>query len=178
MAVIEEVTGRPVRDRCRTAVGCPARDRGPLPLARCRLAGPLEYEKQAVALGDDLLATLARLCPANMLMRNGDLAAAARRIWKIHQWTVDHHAGQLQARTHLVWANIHRHLGDAAQCLEHSVLSVELLDDASTPHMQVWHRAKLADALGLAGSMEAARQRYAQTEDLALELDQPRLLMA
>src|SRR4030095_3907826 len=38
--------------------------------------------------------------------------------------------------------------------------------------------AKLADALGLAGSMEAARLRYAQTEELAIELDQPRLLMA
>jgi tetratricopeptide (TPR) repeat protein len=141
------------------------------------LARSIEYERQAVALGDDLLAARARLCQANMLMRNGDVAAAARRIWKIHQWTVDHGAGQLQARTHLVWANIHRHLGDAAQCLEHSLLSVELLDDDATPHMQIWHHAKLADALGLAGSMDAARLRYAQSEELCLALDQPRLLM-
>ena len=55
--------------------------------------------------------------------------------------TVEHGARQPQARTHLVWANIHRHLGDAAQCLEHSLLSVELLDDDATPpHMQIWHR--------------------------------------
>src|SRR3954454_19155573 len=175
MAVIEEVTGRPVRDRCRTAVGCPARDRGPLPLARCRLAGPLEYEKQAVALGDDLRAARARLCQANMLMRHGDLAAAARRIWKIHQWTVDHHANQLAARTHLVWANIHRHLGDAAQCLEHAVLSVELLDESATDFMRIWHLNKLGDALSLNNSSEAARARFQQAADLAVELGRPDL---
>jgi diguanylate cyclase (GGDEF)-like protein len=43
--------------------------------------------------------------------------------------------------------------------------------------MQVWHRAKLADALGAAGSMEAARLRYAQTEELAVELGLPKLIM-
>jgi diguanylate cyclase (GGDEF)-like protein len=135
------------------------------------------YEEQAEELGDELLAARARLCQANMLMRNGEVAAAARRIWGIHQWTVEHGDQQLQARTHLVWANIHRHLGDAAQCLEHSLLSVEALDDDATPHMQIWHRTKLADALGLAGSMDAARERYAQAEELCATLDQPRLMM-
>jgi diguanylate cyclase (GGDEF)-like protein len=138
----------------------------------------VEIERQARQLGDELLAVRARLCEANMQMRAGDIAGAAREVWKIHEWAVDHGARQVQARTHLVWANVHRHLGDAAQCLEHSVLSVELLDQDSTPHMQVWHRAKLADALGLAGSMDAARLRYDQTEELAIELNQPRLLMA
>ena len=33
--------------------------------------------------------------------------------------------------------------------------------------MQVWHRAKLADALAQAGSMDAARMRYRQAEELA-----------
>ena len=146
----------------------------PVPM-RARAA---EVERQARLAGDELLVARARLCQANMRMRAGDIAGAAGEIWKIHEWAVDHGARQLQARTHLVWANVHRHLGDAAQCLEHSVLSVELLGDDATPHMQVWHRAKLADALGLAGSMDAARQRYAQTEELAIALDQPRLLMA
>jgi diguanylate cyclase (GGDEF)-like protein len=146
--------------------------------AAAELEHAIEYEGQALALGDEMLAARARLCVTNMLMRSGDVAAAARRIWKIHQWSVEHQAGQLQARVHLVWANIHRHLGDAAQCLEHSLLSVELLDDTATTHMQVWHRAKLADALGLAGSMEAARLRYAQTEELSQVLDQPLLLMS
>src|SRR4051812_43850401 len=113
-----------------------------------------------------------------MRMRAGDIAGAAPEIWKIHDWAVAHGATQLQARTHLVWANIHRHLGDAAQCLEHSVLSVELLDDTATDHMRIWHRAKLADALSLAGSMDAARLRYRQAADLARRLKRPDLQLA
>ncbi|BCJ53514.1 hypothetical protein Asp14428_49890 [Actinoplanes sp. NBRC 14428] len=140
-------------------------------------AAAVDYEEQARRLGDERLATRARLVQANMLMRKGEIAAAAHRIWKIHHWATDHGDTLVQARTHLVWANIHRHLGDAAQSLEHSVLAVELLDDTATAHMQVWHRAKLADALGAAGSMEAARQRYAQAEEFAVELGLPRLLM-
>src|SRR3712207_4817223 len=112
-----------------------------------------------------------------MLMRKGEVAAAARRIWKIHQWATEHGDSIVQARTHLVWANIHRHLGDPAQSLEHSLLAVELLDETATDHMRVWHRAKLADALGAAGSMDAARDQYAQCEELAVRLDLPRLLM-
>jgi diguanylate cyclase (GGDEF)-like protein len=130
------------------------------------LATATEIEQQAARLGDEMLVHRARLCVANMQMRCGDLAGAARLMWEIQQWAVDHDATQLRARVHLVWANIHRLLGDAAQCLEHSVLSVELLDGKATTHMQIWHRAKLADALGLTGSMDAARLRYAQTEDL------------
>ncbi|MGX6603958.1 diguanylate cyclase [Micromonosporaceae bacterium Da 78-11] len=145
--------------------------------AAITLERSVELERQALVIGDELLAVRARLCQANMHMRSGDVAGAARRIWKVHQWAVDHDAKQLTARTHLVWANVHRHLGDAAQNLEHSVLAVELLDDTATRHMQVWHRAKLADALGLTGSMDAARLRYAQTEELAIELGQPQLLL-
>jgi diguanylate cyclase (GGDEF)-like protein len=126
-----------------------------------------EIEQKALAIGDELLAARARLCQANMRLRAGDVASAARRIWKVHQWAAEHGAQQLRARTHLVWATIHRYLGDAAQCLEHSVQAVELLDDTATQHMRIWHRVKLADALALAGSYEAARGRYQQAEELA-----------
>jgi diguanylate cyclase (GGDEF)-like protein len=102
-----------------------------------------------------------------MRLRAGDVASAARRIWKIHQWAVEHDARQLRARTHLVWATIHRYLGDAAQCLEHSVQAVELLDDTATEHMRIWHQVKLADALALGGSHDAARVRMEQAEELA-----------
>ena len=145
--------------------------------AATALASATEVERLAAELGDDLLIYRARLCVANMLMRSGDLAGAARRIWKVEHWAAEHNATRLRARAHLVWANIHRLLGDAAQCLEHSVLAVELLDENATAHMQIWHRAKLADALGLTGSMEDARLRYAQTEELCRRLGQPRLLM-
>jgi diguanylate cyclase (GGDEF)-like protein len=146
--------------------------------AASALRDATDFEQRAIALGDEMLAARARLCVTNMLMRSGDVAAAAHRIWEIHQWSVDHEARVLQARVHLVWANIHRYLGDPAQCLEHSLQSVQLLDHTATAHMEVWHRAKLADALGLAGSMEAARLRYAQSEELGIALGQPRLLMS
>lgn len=146
--------------------------------AAAALAASMEIERQATELGDELLVHRARLCRVNMLMRIGDLAVATQQIWKIHQWAVDNDDTTLRARTHLVWANVHRFLGDAAQSLEHSVLAVELLDDTATTHMQIWHRGKLADALGSTGSMDAARTRYAQTEELCRQLDQPRLLMA
>jgi diguanylate cyclase (GGDEF)-like protein len=138
----------------------------------------IDLEQQAVLLGDELLAARARLCQANMHMRSGDVPGAAARIWKVHQWAVENDAQQLTARTHLVWANIHRHLGDAAQCLEHSVLAVELMDETATPFMAVWHRAKLADALGLNDSMDAARLRYTQTEELAIKLGLPHLVLS
>jgi hypothetical protein len=123
-----------------------------------------ELESQAQSIGDELLATRARLCQANMRLRAGDVASAARRIWKIHQWAVEHDARQLTARTHLVWATIHRYLGDAAQSLEQSLLAVELLDETATEFMRIWHHVKLADALALAGSYDAARLRYEQAE--------------
>ena len=145
--------------------------------ARAELEHAIEYERRALALGDELLVARARLCQANMLMRSGDLATAASRVWSIHDWAVENGARQLQSRVHLVWAGIHRHLGDFADCLEHSLRSVELLDENATTHMQIWHRTKLADALGLAGSIEAARLRFAQTEELCVALDQPELLM-
>jgi diguanylate cyclase (GGDEF)-like protein len=137
-----------------------------------------ECERQARRLGDELLLYRARLCGATAQMRAGDLGGAARGAWEVQEWATGHHARQLRARTHMVWANIHCHLGDFAQCLEQVVLAVELLDDESTPHMHVWYRAKLADALGQIGSMADARIRYAQAEELATKLDKPRLRMA
>ncbi|WP_433304370.1 diguanylate cyclase [Actinoplanes sp. CA-030573] len=134
-------------------------------------------ERQARLLGDDLLVTRARLSQANLLMRSGDLAGAARRMWPVHQWAVKNGARQLTARSHLVWATIHRHLGDAAQSLEHAVLSVELLDDSATEHMQVWHRTRLGDALAFSGSIGAARHRFEQAVRLAVTLDKPLLLL-
>jgi diguanylate cyclase (GGDEF)-like protein len=143
--------------------------------ATARLAR--EIEEQAATLGDERIVTRAQLVQANMLARRGELGVAARQVWRIHQWAIERSDNHVQARAHLVWGNIHRHLGDAAQSLEHSVLAVEFLDETATPHMRVWHRAKLADALGAAGSMVAARERYAETEQLAIELGQTRLIL-
>ncbi|WP_308120840.1 GGDEF domain-containing protein [Paractinoplanes bogorensis] len=141
--------------------------------AATTLESAQRYERQARLLGDELLVTRARLCQVNMRMRAGDVAEAAQRMWQIHRWAVDNNARQLTARTHLVWAAIHRHLGDAAKSLDNAVRSVELLDETATGFMHIWHRAKLADSLAFAGSMEPARERFAQAERLTIELDRP-----
>ncbi|MDQ1659026.1 MAG: hypothetical protein QOD41_4109 [Cryptosporangiaceae bacterium] len=135
-------------------------------------------EQAASALGDAEAVTRARLCQANMWMRKGDVAGAARRAWEVEQWAVDHDRPMVRARAHLVLAAVHGHLGDPATSLEHSILAVEYLDDTATVHAQVWHRAKLADALAEAGSMDAARIRFAQAEDLAASHGENRLHMA
>ncbi|WP_229067611.1 diguanylate cyclase [Actinoplanes sp. DH11] len=144
--------------------------------AAVELDRSLEIEKAARALGDDSLVARAQLVQANMRLRSGDVAGAASQIWQVHQWAVSNDDRRLMARTHLVWSYIHGHLSDAEQALEHAVLAVELLGDDSTTHMHIWHRTKLADALWAAGSMDAARVRYRQAEQLAVETGSPALL--
>ncbi|MEV6341853.1 diguanylate cyclase [Actinoplanes sp. NPDC051851] len=144
--------------------------------ARAVLAQTLEIERAARVLGDELLAVRARLCQIHMRMRAGDVAAAADQIWRVYEWAAEHGERRLQARTHLVWAAIHQHLGDAEQALEQSLLAVELLGDAATDHMRIWHRTKLADAFWAAGSMDEARARYSQAEELAVQYGSPALI--
>ncbi|WP_242625118.1 GGDEF domain-containing protein [Krasilnikovia cinnamomea] len=135
-------------------------------------AAALEFERQAVALGDEHLLARAHLCQIIMLQRTGDVAGAARRIYGVHDWAVRHGDRRLQARVHLAWANIEQLSGDAARFLEHALSAVELLDETATPYMQILHRTRLADALALNGEMDSARLRYRQAEVLARELHQ------
>ncbi|GAB1643595.1 diguanylate cyclase [Krasilnikovia sp. MM14-A1259] len=140
------------------------------------LAAAVELERQAEGLGDELLVARARLCRANLLMRTGDIAPAARQVYEIHEWAIAHGDRRLQSRSHLACANVERLFGDLAKNLEHTLSAVELLDETATPFMQVWHRTKLADALSISGAMDAARPRYRQAEELARELGMPQRL--
>ncbi|GAB1645510.1 diguanylate cyclase [Krasilnikovia sp. MM14-A1259] len=141
------------------------------------LAAAAEFERQAVALGDELLVVRARFLKATMLVRAGDHAEDAQRtIDGIHEWALVHGDHRLQARTHLQCAYAERVSGDMANFLEHALSAVELLDDTASPHMQVWHRAKLADALADNGDLAAARLRFGQAEELARELHQRQML--
>jgi diguanylate cyclase (GGDEF)-like protein len=144
--------------------------------APAELARAVRLEEAAHQLGDPHLVARARLCQANMRMRLGDIGAATEQIWQVHEWAVANDARVLLARMHMLWAYIHQHLGDAEQSLEHALLAVELLDDDCTTHMHIWHRTKLADAFWAAGSMDAARLRYAQAEELAELSGHPALL--
>ncbi|WP_412752653.1 diguanylate cyclase [Krasilnikovia sp. M28-CT-15] len=137
----------------------------------------VEIEKKAAALGDECLIARARLIHANMLRRTGDLAGAARELPEIERWAVEHGDRRLHARTHVAWANIERLAGDTAKFLEHSLSAVELLDETATPHMQIWYRSTLADALADSGHMDAARPRFRQAEIVARELRQWEQLM-
>ena len=125
-------------------------------------------EQAAGELGDDSLLHRARLCRVALLVRTGELADAARRLWPVQRWAEEHGERRLLARVHMVWSQIHQLLGDTAQNLDHSLRAVELLDDTSTRYMHIWYRARLADALGATGSMVEARARYAQVEELCL----------
>ncbi|BFU42685.1 hypothetical protein KRMM14A1004_09220 [Krasilnikovia sp. MM14-A1004] len=134
------------------------------------LATAGELERRAAVLGEENLVTRARLIGANMLRRTGDLAGAARQLPDIQRRAVEQGDRCLAARTHVAWANIERLSGETARFLEHSLSAVELLDDTATPHMQIWYRSTLADALAENGRMDAARPRFRQAEALAREL--------
>jgi diguanylate cyclase (GGDEF)-like protein len=144
--------------------------------ATCATAERLE--RAAAELGDDELVARARLVQANMWLRRGEVAAAARRLWEVDEWATEHDRPMVRARAQLVLAAVHRHLGDPATSLEHAVRAVEYLDDTASIHAVVWHRTKLADALAEVGSMAAARTRYAQAEQLASAHGEHRLHMA
>jgi diguanylate cyclase (GGDEF)-like protein len=135
-------------------------------------------EAAAARLGSVELVVRARLCQANMWVRRGDAALAARRLWEIDRWATEHDRPLIRARVHVVLAAVHKHLGDLATSLEHAVRGVEYIDDTASVHVRVWHRAKLADALAEVGSMDAARTRYAQAEQLATSQGEHRLHMA
>ena len=135
-------------------------------------------ERSAALLGDEELVVRARLVQANMWMRRGDIAAAARRMREIDQWADEHDRSMIRARAQLLLTSVHHLLGDPATSLEHAIRAVEYLDADATPHAVVWHRVKLADALAEAGSMAAARTRYEQAEQLAVAHGAHRLHMA
>jgi diguanylate cyclase (GGDEF)-like protein len=137
----------------------------------------VRLEQAAREVGDDLLVHRARFCRVAVLVRSGELADAVPELWPIQHWAEEHHEQRLLSRVHLIWSQIHQLLGDAAQHLDHALRSVELLDETSTRYMQIWHRLRLADALGAMGSMEEARLRYAHVEELCHRFERPDVLL-
>ncbi|WP_285549227.1 tetratricopeptide repeat-containing diguanylate cyclase [Actinoplanes regularis] len=144
--------------------------------ATAALAAAVDLERQAMLSGDEGLVMRARLCRARMNVRTGEITGAAREIYAIQQWAAEHGDRLLESRTHAAAASVHQYSGDAAKRLEHSLSAVELLDETATHFMQIWHRARLADALAETGEMDAARLRYRQAEDLAKRRQQWELL--
>lgn len=128
----------------------------------------IRAEREAIARGADEVIMRARLITAKMRLRQGDVASASRTAWQINSWAVEHYCRPVRCRTHLVLAWCYYVLGDPAACLEHAVLAVEHTDEHESSHARITHLVKLADALWLNGSYDAARERYRQAEALAV----------
>ncbi|WP_196452305.1 GGDEF domain-containing protein [Planomonospora sp. ID82291] len=131
----------------------------------------VELERAAEELGDVVLALRAKLVQVDVQTRWGDLTSVIPVMWQVNRWAVDNECRPLLARTHLLMARAYRDLGDPAASLEHTVTSVEALDESTHPRIRLTHLMRLADALDETGSIEASRERYRQAERLAATID-------
>jgi diguanylate cyclase (GGDEF)-like protein len=131
------------------------------------LAITVEAEAAAEAFGEEELAMRARLLQADISTRKGYPARVADTLRTVNRWAADHDRRPLLARSHLLLARIYLDVGDLSSYLDHAVSAVE----ASSRDVPVDLRARclraLADALKWNGSMDAARERYRQAEQVA-----------
>jgi diguanylate cyclase (GGDEF)-like protein len=137
------------------------------------LAGAIDVQQAADAIGEVVLGHRARLVQADMSQRSGDVGVAARTFSEIHRWAEQNGSPALQARSHFHLALTYHYLGDRAASLEHAICSVELLDEATPPGLRVLHLIRLANSLAEGGSVDAARERYLQAERLAVAIGDP-----
>ncbi|MFC4059330.1 diguanylate cyclase [Planomonospora corallina] len=128
-------------------------------------------EQAAEALGDTVLALRAKLVQVDVQTRWGELSSVIPVMWQANQWAAENDCRPLLARSHLLMARAYRDLGDPASSLEHTVRSMEALDEHTPPRVRLTHLMRLADALGETGSVDAARERYRQAERLAATID-------
>jgi diguanylate cyclase (GGDEF)-like protein len=126
-------------------------------------------EAAAEELGDPALLRRALLVRANMWRRSGQLGAAARVCWDVNAWAAAHGHRPLLSRSHLQLSAVYHILGDAAGGLEHSVAAVGYLDGSTPPRARAVCLMKLGDDLAVGGSIEAARERYHQAEQVAID---------
>lgn len=127
-----------------------------------RLRRARDLEAEATAQGTAWAAMRARLVVADMLHRVGQVTGAASLAGEVSRWAEAHEDGMLLARSHLVMASIFDCCGDSASALDHAVRGIALLDDDAPPRRRFDHLLALADTLAMNGSVEQARQRYAE----------------
>jgi diguanylate cyclase (GGDEF)-like protein len=134
------------------------------------LEAAADLERDAERLGETVLMRRARLVRADMEQRQGQVAEAARTFLEVHRWAEVNDCVPLQARSHFHLALTYHYLGDESGSLEHAVASVELLDEAAPPQLRILHLIRLANSLANVGSIDAARLRYAQAEQMAIAI--------
>jgi diguanylate cyclase (GGDEF)-like protein len=135
------------------------------------LADAVAIERAAEALGNLELTLRARLMQSELWQRAGQVAVAARIQWEVNGWAAEHGRGALQARSHWLLATAYRELGDFVAFLEHTLSAVELLDETASPRRRALYLTRLADALKWTGAIEAARERYGQAVQIAVDSD-------
>jgi diguanylate cyclase (GGDEF)-like protein len=134
------------------------------------LAAAVALEQQAELLGETIQVRRARLVRADMEQRQGKVAEAARTFLEVHRWAEVNDRVALRARSHFHLALTYHYLGDESGSLEHAVASVELLDEAAPAQLRILHLIRLANSLAGSGSIDAARRRYAQAEQMAIAI--------
>ncbi|OLB77322.1 MAG: hypothetical protein AUI14_16415 [Actinobacteria bacterium 13_2_20CM_2_71_6] len=136
-------------------------------------------EREAEVLGEVDLVHRARLVQADVRLRKGQTLDATPTLLELHSWATEHDRPSVLARSHLLLSRTHRVLGDPAASLEHAVCAVELLDENTSARRRVSYLIRLADALSYTGSFDAAAERYAQAERLAVAIgDAERQILA
>ncbi|GAA3162303.1 hypothetical protein GCM10010466_61570 [Planomonospora alba] len=138
----------------------------------------VELEGAAQSLGETVLVLRAQLVQVDVRTRWGELSSVIPVMWQVNQWAVEHGCRPLLARSHLLMARAYRDLGDPAASLEHTVNSMEALDEHTPARIRLTHLMRLADALDETGSLEASRERYLQAERLAATIDVERHVTA
>ncbi len=135
------------------------------------LATATRIERDAGELCENVLALRARLIQADMARRRGDVAGAAKTFADVHRWAELNQSQPLLARSHFHLALTYHYLGDNAASLEHSISAVELMDQSTSPGLQVIHLIRLANSLAVSGAVDAARDRYLQAEQIAITIE-------
>lgn len=122
--------------------------------------------RDARRVGREDLACRADLVAADVRRRAGHLADAGRTAREMLQWGELNGARMVLARAHHLLAAVFSELGDLGQALEHAVHSVDLLDDTTPAPVQIDHRKRMADCLGL-NRDRGAQELYLEVLELA-----------
>ncbi|MEV4703310.1 diguanylate cyclase [Actinoplanes sp. NPDC049316] len=135
------------------------------------LASATAVEREARAAGETVLQLRARLIRADMKQRDGDRGSAAQVFLEVGRRAQELGSRPLLARSHFHLALTYNYLGDHAASLEHAISAAELLEEDAAPGLRVIYLLRLANALGDVGSIDAARERYREAEQLAIAMD-------
>ena len=133
---------------------------------KARLESAICLQEDAVAIGATELQMRARLVEADMRLRSGQATDAAHIATEVNRWAREHGPAALLARSHLILSSTFESVGDSASCLDHALRGLELLDENTPPRVRGNFLVRLADSLSVAGSFDAARQRYREAEQV------------